>query len=227
MAGTEHPKPMIIGINARPDKPNFLKILSRIKAIRAIYPLSSRIEKNKNNNKICGKNESTLNKPANTPSHTNPLTQAGAEILSKPIPTSSAIQSVNIPSNVWRNTPIELIPPLANNPSNLVPLAKIKPSSPKTPMALRYNKSSENVTWKITNKITIKIGIPNHLFVKTLSILSDLVRLLFFSAFFNAGEKFLDIYLYLLSATTASKSAPNVSFLNVFLKSSTISIKSG
>ena len=36
MAGTEQPKPIIIGMNALPDKPNFLKILSRIKATRAI-----------------------------------------------------------------------------------------------------------------------------------------------------------------------------------------------
>lgn len=137
IAGTEQPKPIIIGMNARPDNPNLLKILSRIKAIRAIYPLSSRIEKNKNNNKICGKNERTLDKPAKTPSQIKPLTHAGAEILSSPIPTSSVIQSVNIPSNDWRNTPIELIPPLANKPSNLVPSANINPSSPKAPMALR------------------------------------------------------------------------------------------
>ena len=36
IAGTEQPKPIIIGINALPDKPNFLKILSKINATRAI-----------------------------------------------------------------------------------------------------------------------------------------------------------------------------------------------
>lgn len=35
-AGTEQPKPMIIGMNALPDKPNLLKILSRMNATRAI-----------------------------------------------------------------------------------------------------------------------------------------------------------------------------------------------
>ena len=52
IAGTEQPKPIIIGINALPDKPNLLKMRSRINATRAIYPLSSKIEKNKNSNNI-------------------------------------------------------------------------------------------------------------------------------------------------------------------------------
>ena len=75
IAGTLHPKPIIIGINARPDKPNFLKILSRIKATRAIYPVSSIIEKNKNKTKICGKNPKIANKPVRTPSHKKPVNQ--------------------------------------------------------------------------------------------------------------------------------------------------------
>ena len=52
IAGIEQPKPIIIGIKALPLTPNLLKILSRIKATLAIYPLSSNIEKNKNSNKI-------------------------------------------------------------------------------------------------------------------------------------------------------------------------------
>ena len=52
IAGTEQPKPIIIGINALPDKPNFLKILSRIKATRAIYPLSSKMEKKRKSKRI-------------------------------------------------------------------------------------------------------------------------------------------------------------------------------
>ena len=45
IAGTEQPKPIIIGINALPLTPNLLKIRSRIKATRAIYPVSSKIER--------------------------------------------------------------------------------------------------------------------------------------------------------------------------------------
>ena len=52
IAGTLQPNPIIIGINALPDKPNLRNILSKIKATLAIYPLSSKIEKNKNNTKI-------------------------------------------------------------------------------------------------------------------------------------------------------------------------------
>ena len=36
IAGTEQPKPMIIGMNALPERPNFLNALSRMNAIRAI-----------------------------------------------------------------------------------------------------------------------------------------------------------------------------------------------
>ena len=75
IAGTEQPKPIIIGIKALPDKPNLRKILSKIKATRAIYPVSSIIEKNKNNTKICGKNPKMANKPVKTPSQRKPVNQ--------------------------------------------------------------------------------------------------------------------------------------------------------
>ena len=48
IAGTLQPKPIIIGINDFPESPNFLKILSRIKAILDIYPQLSKKDKNKN-----------------------------------------------------------------------------------------------------------------------------------------------------------------------------------
>ena len=41
--GTEHPVPIKIGIKDFPDNPNFLKIRSKIKAILAMYPISSKI----------------------------------------------------------------------------------------------------------------------------------------------------------------------------------------
>ena len=46
-----------------------------------------------------------------------------------------------------------------------------------TPPAPRYNKSSENVRWKMRNSTTRKIGIPQILCVNTLSTLSE--RLIF------------------------------------------------
>ena len=80
MAGTEQPNPIIRGKNALPLKPNFLKILSRINAIRAIYPLSSIIEKNKNKSKICGKNEKIENIP---PKGITVLTESGYLMIVK------------------------------------------------------------------------------------------------------------------------------------------------
>ena len=48
IAGTLHPDPINIGMNDFPDNPNFLKRRSIIKATRAIYPQSSRIEIRRN-----------------------------------------------------------------------------------------------------------------------------------------------------------------------------------
>ena len=76
IAGIEQPKPIIIGINALPDTPNFLNILSKIKATLAMYPESSNIDSNKSKNTICGTKESTPPRPPSTPSPTK-LTIAG------------------------------------------------------------------------------------------------------------------------------------------------------
>ena len=52
IAGTEQPNPIIIGIKALPDKPNLRNNLSRIKATRAIYPVSSIMANKRNNTNI-------------------------------------------------------------------------------------------------------------------------------------------------------------------------------
>ena len=53
--GIEHPVPIRIGIKLFPDRPNFLNILSRINAILAMYPTSSRMDTSKNIVAITGK----------------------------------------------------------------------------------------------------------------------------------------------------------------------------
>ena len=73
IAGTLQPNPIIIGIKALPLNPNLRNNLSKIKATRAIYPVSSIIEKNKNKRRICGRNPKTENKPARIPSHVSPV----------------------------------------------------------------------------------------------------------------------------------------------------------
>ena len=80
---TPQPVPISIGINDFPDKPNFLKILSIINAIRAIYPQSSNIERKKNNTSICGKNPITAPTPPITPSTIKLCNHSVVLILSK------------------------------------------------------------------------------------------------------------------------------------------------
>ena len=108
IAGTEQPNPMIIGMKALPDKPNFLNNLSKIKATRAIYPVSSMIAKNKNKTRICGRNPKMANKPARTPSQIKPLNHAGA--FANAFSTTSVIAAKLISKKLKRITPIELIP---------------------------------------------------------------------------------------------------------------------
>ena len=52
--GTPHPLPISIGMKDFPERPNLRKILSMIKATRAIYPHDSRNARKINNTSICG-----------------------------------------------------------------------------------------------------------------------------------------------------------------------------
>ena len=52
MAGTVQPKPMSMGMKALPDRPKRRSTRSMIKAARAMYPESSRKDKNRNNKAI-------------------------------------------------------------------------------------------------------------------------------------------------------------------------------
>ena len=71
-AGTVQPNPISIGTMLRPESPILRKSLSMKKATRAVYPLSSRIDRKKNNVMIIGRNDNTLPIPAKTPSITKP-----------------------------------------------------------------------------------------------------------------------------------------------------------
>ena len=76
IAGTEHPKPISIGTKLRPCiiLSSSLSGLSIINATLAMYPLSSNIDKKKNNTTIIGKKLSTLPTPEKAPSITNECT---------------------------------------------------------------------------------------------------------------------------------------------------------
>ena len=107
IAGTEHPKPIKSGMKALPDKPNFLNALSIIKATRAIYPESSRIDIKKNNSKICGKKLKIASKPESKPSQIKPVYHVPSGIIPD---TKSIIDPVNQPIQLCKNTPSDGIP---------------------------------------------------------------------------------------------------------------------
>ncbi|MPM96064.1 hypothetical protein SDC9_143220 [bioreactor metagenome] len=69
-AGTVQPKPINSGTILRPERPIFRRSLSMTKATLAIYPVSSKIERKKNNTTIMGKKLKTLPTPAKIPSIT-------------------------------------------------------------------------------------------------------------------------------------------------------------
>ena len=83
MAGTEQPVPIKIGMKDFPDKPNFLKTLSRIKAILDIYPMSSRIAMNKNKAAITGKKPRTAPTPPIIPSTKRDVKNSDVPAFSK------------------------------------------------------------------------------------------------------------------------------------------------
>ena len=96
IAGTEQPKPIIIGINALPESPNFLNALSSINAIRAIYPESSSMEKNRKSTRIGGRKESTAFNPSITPSLSRHIAHgdmllSSIRVTSQPKPYSTII----------------------------------------------------------------------------------------------------------------------------------------
>lgn len=57
MAGTPHPVAINMGIKDFPDKPKRLKIRSMTKAIRLMYPISSKTPRQTKSTKICGKSQ--------------------------------------------------------------------------------------------------------------------------------------------------------------------------
>ena len=74
IAGTEQPNPINIGTKLRPDRPMQRNSLSIKKATRAIYPVSSKMERKKNKITITGRKLKTLPTPAMIPSIISDLT---------------------------------------------------------------------------------------------------------------------------------------------------------
>ena len=163
--------------------------------------------------------------PVKIPSTTKPVYQVPSGM--KPL-NKSIIDPVNQPIQLCRKIPIDgtLIPvntspasrASSTKPSYPIPVKKlIQPgfvtSTPNKPF--KNSKSSEKTKWNTTNIIRRKIGILQIRWVNTLSILSDFEIVLSFSFLITVLEKLLVIYLYLSSATIASKS-PSKAELSTF-----------
>ena len=73
-AGTEQPNPSSIGTKLLPERPILRRNVSITKAILAIYPVSSNIDKKKNRIRITGRKLSTLPTPVNIQSITRLFT---------------------------------------------------------------------------------------------------------------------------------------------------------
>ena len=71
-AGTVQPNPIKSGTMLRPESPIFRSSLSMKNATRAIYPLSSIIERKKNKVTMIGKNDRTDPTPVKIPSMISP-----------------------------------------------------------------------------------------------------------------------------------------------------------
>ena len=227
IAGTEQPNPIIIGINALPDTPNLRKILSKINATRAIYPLSSKMENSKNNTKIWGRKLSTENSPPSTPSAISPIAHSLAPAFSKPRTAKSPNADVPTSNKLNSITPGEFSPPAKNTAFQTFSLSAPHHSPNAGMIDPKYRKSSENVIWNTANKITKNRGIPAHLFVSTLSTLSERVNCPFSYVFarFSVGENRSTMYLYRASAISASGSAHSPTFNRI--KSCTAFASSG
>ena len=86
--GTPQPEEIRNGINDFPESPNLRKMRSMMKATRAMYPQSSRIERNRKTIAICGTKPIGAASPPMIPSTTKDTSQPEAPALSSPCCTA-------------------------------------------------------------------------------------------------------------------------------------------
>ena len=110
----------------------------------------------------------TAKTPANKPSTIIDETHKDA-FCNRTSPTKTEIESVIQVTRFAKIKPGDSIP----FPAPIIPRGEWNPSSPKTPNALRKNRSSEKVSSKTKKRMSKKIGKPKNRCVNTLSILSE------------------------------------------------------
>ena len=97
MPGTPQPTPISMGMKDFPLRPNFRKIRSSTKAIRAMYPQASRKASSRNSTSIWGTKPSTAPTPATMPSRIRPFSQSAVPMLSRPLSTSVGMPGTQVP----------------------------------------------------------------------------------------------------------------------------------
>ena len=93
--GIPHPEEIRRGMKLFPDNPKCRNTRSITKAMRTIYPQSSRNDKRRNNTAICGTKPSTAPNPPMIPSTTSPVIRLPAPIFPKKPLTASCILTTN------------------------------------------------------------------------------------------------------------------------------------
>ena len=126
----------------------------------------------KNRSMICGTKLKTAETPPNTPSRRNEVYQASGMTLAR---FSMIRESVNQPNQDWRNTPSDGIP---STGSPDMPEKK-SAAAPSIWTGMK-KRASPKVKWKTRNMMKTKIGRLQILWVKTLSIFSEVVNCLSF-----------------------------------------------
>ena len=121
IAGTEQPNPMSMGTKLLPERPRRRSGLSITNATRAMYPLSSRMERNKNNVTMTGKNPSTLPTPPQMPSVTSELTIGLTSAAVSASPMAPITKSMPVCSQSDSQAPSQL-----NVMRNTNPMMRIK-----------------------------------------------------------------------------------------------------
>ena len=108
MAGTEQPKPISMGTILLPDSPILRNSLSMTKAILAIYPVSSKMDRKKNNVTMVGRKLSTLPTPPQIPSITRERTTGLISATTNSLSSNATTASTPMVIKSESSAPIKL-----------------------------------------------------------------------------------------------------------------------
>ena len=106
--GTVQPKPMSIGTTLRPESPILRNNLSITNATRAMYPLSSSMERKKNSVTMTGRKFKTLPTPVKIPSMTSECSTGFTFAAVMPRSTISVSAPMPMSSKSDKNAPMTL-----------------------------------------------------------------------------------------------------------------------